>query len=55
MYSVSLWEKKIPGPRANAFVKRLATVILQLEHNDALGGLMELKNILKVSFIFPNM
>ena len=40
--------KKMPGPRATAFVKRLATVILQLEHHDAVASLVALKQVLRV-------
>ncbi len=38
----------MPGPRATAFVKRLATVALQLEHHDALASLLTVKTVLRV-------
>lgn len=41
-------KKKMPGPRAVAFSKRLATTALQLEHHDAAGALMGVKQVLRV-------
>lgn len=40
--------KRMPAHRAIAFVKRLATLALQVEHNDALATLQQLKAVMRV-------
>lgn len=42
-------KKKMPGPRAASFVKRLATVSLQLEYNETLACLIQLKQLIMVT------
>lgn len=41
----------MPGIRAVAFVKRLATMSLQLEHQDTLATLHQMKAVMRVSLL----
>ena len=43
---------KMPAPRAVAFAKRISTVATQVEYNDALGLLIQLKHVLRVSLLY---
>jgi len=45
---LAVGKQKMPNPRAMAFIKRLATAALQVEHHESAAILSEIKHILKV-------